>query len=143
MHSERGFTLTEVLVAMSLAAILSGMAALNLMELSDPAYSAASEISGYLKRVRAKALATTSAYTISASTTDTLIATFGNTCAGAQTDEPELTLVLENADLTDVSWELCFTSRGFPNANVLIPVVDSYSGNRTVEVLLGGSIRVQ
>ncbi len=133
----------ELLVTLAIAGIMIGIGTVNLMELSNPARTAANEIAVYLKRARAKALSTTSAYTLSASSSDTLVATYGNTCSSAtQTADTELTLTLDRADLTDTSWSICFTSRGFPDANVEIPVTDVYEGSNTVEVLLGGSIRV-
>ncbi|MCI5066487.1 prepilin-type N-terminal cleavage/methylation domain-containing protein [bacterium] len=142
-RQEGGFTLTELLVALSLAGIMGGVASTNLMELSNPSLSAASEIASYLKRARARALATTSAYTVSASSTDTLQATVGDTCAAAQTADPSLSLTIDKASLTNIAWSVCFTSRGFPDGNVVIPVADLYAGSNTVEVMLGGSIVVQ
>jgi hypothetical protein len=61
----------------------------------------------------------------------------------SKTIDPELGLALDNAFLTDIGWSVCFNSRGFPDANIVIPVSDSYSGNASVEVLLGGAVRVQ
>ena len=142
MREESGFTLLELLVTISLAAVMTGFAVLNLKDLSNPALNAASDISGFLKLARSKALSTTSAYTISASSTDTLIATVGTTCSAAQTPDPSMTLFLADASLTDITWTICFSSRGFPDANVSIPVVDVYAGANTVEILLGGSIRI-
>jgi prepilin-type N-terminal cleavage/methylation domain-containing protein len=142
MKNQAGYTLTELLVTMSLLSVMSGFAFVNLLDLSNPARSAASEISGFLKQARARALSTTSAYTVSASSTDTLTTTVGTTCSAAQSAEPSLTLELDHADLSNVSWSICFTSRGFPDKNVVIPVTDDYSGSNSVEVLLGGAIRV-
>ncbi|MCB0330272.1 MAG: prepilin-type N-terminal cleavage/methylation domain-containing protein [Bdellovibrionales bacterium] len=143
MKSIGGYTLIELLVAMSLAGILSGIATVNFVEMSNPSLSAASNISTYLKQARARALATTSAYTLTATNTETIVATYGSTCSAVQTPDPELTLQLEKASLTSISWTICFNSRGFPDSNVIIPVVDIYSSQNTVEVLLGGAIRIQ
>ena len=140
--SENGFTLTELLVVVSLVSVLSGFAFLNTMQLSSPSLNAASEISSFVKKTRAKALASTSAYTITAASTSSLTTTVGTTCAATQTPDSELTLNLENASLTDISWSICFSSRGFPNSNVVIPVSDLYEGANSVEVLLGGAIRI-
>lgn len=143
MQNESAFTLMDLLVAVTLAGILGGFATLNLMEVSNPSRSAASEVATYIKQIRARALATTSAYTITPSGANSIVATFGNTCADIQTPDAEMTLNITNASITNLAWSVCYNSRGFPDANVSIPVTDVYSGAATVEVLLGGSIRVQ
>lgn len=145
-HSpDSGFTIVEMIVSLGIASIITAIAVMNLNELTNPALNAASEVSGFMKKARARALATTSAYTVTASGPDRLVSTFGDTCASVnQTVDDTMSIDLSSgASLDSQAWSICFSSRGFPSQNLVIGISDIYEGSSSVEILLGGSIRIQ
>jgi prepilin-type N-terminal cleavage/methylation domain-containing protein len=142
---ESGFTLAEMLTVMMLAAIISGIALVNFRDFDNPLENGAAQLSSFIKQVRAEAIRSTSAYIITPTSTSRLETSFAATCT---TPDPEpdtrITLDLpEGASLVDTNWDFCFNSRGLPDANIEILLSDVGGANRTVEVLLGGSVRVQ
>lgn len=144
-HYEGGFTLAEMLTVMMLAAIISGVALVNFRDFDNPLENGAAQLSSFIKQVRAEAIRSTSAYIITPTSTSRLETSFAATCT---TPDPEpdsrITLDLPNgASLVDTNWAFCFNSRGLPDANIEISLSDVGGANRTVEVLLGGSVRVQ
>lgn len=143
MRSSRGYSAIELLVVLGMTGIFLGMAISNLRELDDPLLNATSQTIGFLKQVRARAFATTSAYTITP-TPSGLVTSFANRCSDVDTtSEPRLSLTMPSGvTITDTSWTVCFSARGLPNDNVLIPLQDHELKTRTVEVMLGGAVRI-
>lgn len=141
--SQRGFSLIELLVVMLLAGVLFSMALFDAKRYANQALNGASSVMGFLKSVRAKALATTQSYTIRPSSTTRITTQYGSTCTDAtQTTDTQMTLDLPaGAIFTDTSWALCYTTRGFSDTSVSIVVQDS-SNSRTVQVVLGGGVRI-
>jgi Tfp pilus assembly protein FimT len=144
MSWERGFTLLELLVFVILTGILIGTAGYAFRELSNPVNDASSDLVGLFKKIRAKSLATTRAYTIRPTSPRTVESTFGSTCSsGAQTNDTSLDYSLPSgAVLRDTNWSICYSSRGLSNSSAEIVVQDGYSYN-TVQVVLGGGVRIQ
>jgi len=142
---ERGFTMVEVLVVFALTAIMMGIAVSNLKELNSSSRDAASEIVAFLKEIRAKAISTTRAYTVSASGNDTLVARYASVCSDASpTLDSSARLELPaGTHLTNTAWTICFTSRGLADDAITIPVEDAQSRAETVEIVLGGAARIQ
>jgi type IV fimbrial biogenesis protein FimT len=139
-----GFTLLEVLMVLSITTVLMGIAVFNFRALENPADNGAALVAGYLRKARAKAMASTSAYTISPSTSTILVATSGTTCnATTQTSDPEMNLELPSgATFAAVGWSLCYGSRGIANNSVDIQVSDA-STSRVVQAVLGGGVKIQ
>lgn len=137
------FTLLELLVSLMLAGILTSIALNNLSALANPAQGAAAELSGFLKEVRARAISQTVAYIVTPSSTRTIVTQFATNCSSATlTSDPSLTLTLPtSSSLTATNWSICFTSRGFATTNVVLALQD-HSVTKTVEVLLGGGVRI-
>lgn len=142
---QNGFTIIELVVVLSMFSIILGMAIVNLSELVNPVENGAASIMAFMKEARARALSTTSAYTVYPTSTRRVITEYGDTCSDAS-PVADGSLVIDlpsNVFLSDTTWSVCFDSRGFPDANVTVPVVDIYEGTRTVEIFLGGAVRVQ
>ena len=137
--------MVELLVVFALTSIMLGIAVSNLKELNSSSRDAASEIVGFLKEVRAKAIATTRAYTITASGTETLVARYASVCSDASpTLDTTLRLDLPaGTNLTNTAWTLCYNSRGLADDAITIPVQDAQALSETVEVVLGGAARIQ
>ena len=145
MRSEKAFTVVELVVTLGLISILAGMALMNLKELDDPLKNGSAELTSFFKQVRSRAISTTSAYTVSASSSTLLVTEFGNTCSDVDTTEDDtLTLQLPTgSSLVDTGWTLCFNGRGLPDGNLQVDMNDADGDTRTVEVYLGGGVRVQ
>ena len=143
--SQNGFTLVEMLVVFLMIACLSGIAVMNLKALSSPSENGAAQLLGFFKHARAKAISTTSAYFVMPTSTSTVITKFGTNCSdAAPVNDSALRLNLPSgASLGNVGWSVCFTTRGLSDSNTTVTVNDTENGSKTVEVLLGGGVRLQ
>lgn len=142
-----GFTLLEMLVVMMLTGILSYIGVYNLKEMASPIEDATTSTVSFLKIVRARALATTSAYTVYPVTSTRLGARTSARCddpVGETTIDSLLQLTFPaGAQLLETAWTVCFTARGLAATDQTFQLRDIASQTRTVEVLLGGSVRIQ
>ena len=143
LKSERGFSLLELVVALGISSLAVGIAAPSFMDFNNPSQDGVLQFLAYVKNVRAKAMSTTSAYTVSVSTTNTLTATYGASCgAGTQTTDHSLTYELpEGADFTDLTWSFCFNQLGLADSNFMLSIRDE-EATRNVEIMLGGAVEV-
>ncbi len=142
---ERGFSAIELAAVLALVGIISMMAVGNLKAIRSPVLEGANQTMGFFKQARAKALSTTSAYFISAASDHRLVTSAGINCADTTpVVDPNLWLDLpDGVTTTDTSWEVCFSPRGFPDSTVTIPLIDTEGGAETVELYLGGAVRIQ
>jgi prepilin-type N-terminal cleavage/methylation domain-containing protein len=140
----RGFSILEVIVVMALAGVLLGIAAFNFRALRDPAQDASQQVMGFFKQTRARALASTRAYTISPASATQLVTTYGDTCTSTtQTNDPQNTLTLpDGAEMETLGWTFCYSTRGLSSSSVNITVSDENSSH-VVQAVLGGGVRVQ
>lgn len=144
LKAQEGFTLIELMVVMSISAILLGYSVLQLQELTRPAESAAAQVGSFFKAARAKALSTTSAYTVRPDSASRLVAESSTTCGATTSIDQKLVLELPSFVLfTTVGWSVCFDSRGFPDTNLLVAVEDDFGEQHSIEVFLGGGVRVE
>ena len=141
----RGFTLFELLIVLAVLGTLIGMAALNLRALDSPLQNGTSQLLGFLKQVRAKAIATTLVYKVEPSSTTQLITKYAESCSAlTMTTDADLTLDLpKGVSLTSTTWSVCFNTRGLADNNITVTLMDSKGKTKTVEVFLGGGVRVQ
>lgn len=141
--SVKGFTFLELLTVLAITGILIAIANFNLLALEDPASNGASELMGVLKKARAKALSSSTAYTISPVSTDEVMATVGVSCSSiTQTEDTSFRFELPSrAHLSDTTWVICYDPRGLANTSADIQISDNLI-TRTVQVVLGGAVRV-
>lgn len=142
--AERGSSLFEVLVVLVIIGILLATAVSNLDQLNRPMEAATAELAGFLKQARARGMATTRAYTVRPSSTERIITEFATECGETATTDEILTLNLPRGVLlNDTSWSVCFSPRGLATSDPTIELIDEDGRTKTLEVFLGGAVRVQ
>ncbi|WP_244340510.1 type II secretion system protein [Thermus thermophilus] len=139
------------MVTLAVLGIALAIAALNLRPLYDPLSDAMSRTEGYLKQVRAKAMATTSAYRVSVNG-NRLEAAYASTCrspsftpdTALQTELPQgVSVALAPSGAT-----LCFTSRGLLvvlnggnyTGEPTLTLRDTRGRSKALKLLLGGGV---
>jgi prepilin-type N-terminal cleavage/methylation domain-containing protein len=137
-------SLLEVLMVLAVMGIALGAAGLYLRPMEAPLEVAATDLEGIMRQSRARALATTSAYRVSAVSNRVARGEFAANCAATTwTGDPDLVVELpREVTMTDTSWSVCFNSRGLSDANVVLTVTHPVSGSLRIEVLRGGAARV-
>lgn len=142
---DRGFTLFELIASLGLFAIMMSIAISNLKDLDDPLQDGAAQVLSFLKKARARAISSTQAYFVSASSSTQIITEAGLNCSdAAPVADPLLVLDLPSSvSMTDTAWSFCFSSRGLADSNISIPLIDTDGYSKTIEVLLGGAARIQ
>lgn len=147
-HRMRGLSIVELLIALSVLGIIFGIAAINLRPLSNDVANAATEAAGFFRQVRARAMATTSAYRVVVASNSELRAEYARACSDtAWLPEPRLSLQLrEGVTMSGIPAAggqlICFTSRGLTadNQNPRITLRDRRGNTRQVEVYVGGAV---
>jgi len=131
--------------------ILAGIAFINFRPLGNDLHNATTELAGYLRQVRARAMATTSAYRVVVVSNTELRAEHARACADTSwTHEPRLRLQLREgvtmSGIPAVGERLvCFTSRGITgitqgSQNPRVTLRDARGNTRQVEVYVGGAV---
>ena len=139
--NNRGMTILELLVVLTVATAFSAMAVFAFQELANDSQNGAVVLSSYFKTARAKALANTMAYTISPVSATRVRATRGASCTTEQRLDTGMILDLpRGARLDATDWQICYNTRGLSDASATIGVT-SPDGHKTVEVVLGGAVR--
>lgn len=143
-NPEAGTSILELMVVCGIIAIMAGTAAFNVKEMDRPLENSSAAVQSFFKQARAKAIATTSAYTVYPVSASRLATKVGTTCAQASPPaDSTLTLDLPaKTRLTSVGWSTCFSSRGFASTDLSLAVRSDEDGAiRTVDVFLGGAVR--
>jgi hypothetical protein len=139
-----GSSLIELLAVIALVGVAVAATAVYLHPIEAPLQVGSAALEGYFRQARGRALATTSAYKVSASTPRSLQAQYANDCAETNwTPDPKLQLQLPpDVALASTSWSVCFNSRGLADANLQVTLNHPEEGSQQVEVLRGGASRV-
>jgi prepilin-type N-terminal cleavage/methylation domain-containing protein len=141
-HSQKGFTALELVVVTGLISIVGSYAYYDLRSYTDPLTDASQDLVAHLKRVKGRAIATTSAYKLSATSDKTIIPSYADRC-NSETftpDLPEKFTLTNGVRFGSDDWEVCFDSRGMPDSNIEIELFKG-ANDTNIEVLLGGAIR--
>jgi len=143
-NGERGTSLVELLAVLAIVGLALGASTAFLKPAEAPLETGAVLLEGFFTRARARAMATTSAYRVSATDTTSIVADYATNCSAATwTSEERMDLDLpDEVTLADTSWTVCFTSRGAAAANVVITLNHPRTGSAQVEVFRGGSARI-
>ncbi len=144
MSKARGFTLFELLFTLALMSVMIGLTSFYFKGLAAPASNGALVVAGFIRKARAKALASTLAYSVAPLSLTQLKTTYAKTCSStAQTTDNAFNLTLPSgAYMSTAAWSVCFSTRGIANSSVDITVHDS-ANTKTVQVVLGGAVRIQ
>jgi len=140
-YMERGFTIFELVVVLGISAVMMTIGITNLRSLEDPLEVSVMEVQSFFKLTRARAISTTSAFTIVPVSRLRLETRVSETCGEADPDNDE-TLFLNLPDgtsLESTAWSVCYSSRGIADNNVMANIQDGRGNTKWVEVLLGGA----
>jgi len=145
MNNERGFSIIEVVIVTALGTLMMGMVAANFRNVTSPLQDGTAQVAGFIKQVRAKAMASTSAYVINASSTKMLTTSYATSCDSASfVSDPKLFLELpKGAELSSSTWSVCFNARGLADASPEIFITGGHYQAKSITVYLGGAVRVQ
>ncbi|MCB0345328.1 MAG: hypothetical protein KDD66_09420 [Bdellovibrionales bacterium] len=143
-RSEKGYTIVELLVVVSMTMTIMGISVYNLRNLERPLKTGSAQLGGFFKQARSKAIATTSAYRVYAISNSQVATTYGVNCDNATTTfDSDLTYNLPTElEFTSTAWEVCFSARGIANDNITVTMEDKEGNTSTVEVFLGGAVRI-
>ena len=144
MNRAKGMSLVELLVVVALMGVMLGVGGIYFTTNEVSLQGATELVERFLRHARGKAMATTSAYRVSALDNRQLQALFSTNCSSASwTVDSALSFELpEKVTLTDTTWTVCFSSRGISSNNLLVGLSHPESGTRQVEVMLGGTTRI-
>ena len=132
----------ELVVALSLMGILMMIATFDYRTLENDVQHSAQLMQGFLKKARAKALASTRSYTVAPLSSTRIVATYGNRCDDVQENDETLQLDLPSgAYLPNTEWSVCFTARGLSLDSADVAVTDG-AITKTVQIVLGGGVRI-
>jgi prepilin-type N-terminal cleavage/methylation domain-containing protein len=138
-----GFSLLEMMVVMALVGIMSGYASYRLSEMDNPAENSAAQVMTFMKKSRAKALATTYAVRVRPKSNSTELEThYATSCtASTFTLDSSLTMKLpRTATFQSNTWSLCFTPRGTLTTSNTVVLVDP-KRSVSVQIAMGGGMR--
>jgi len=143
MRQDRAFTLLELMAVLGLASIIGFICLHEFRPLSDPLRNGTAEVIAFMKQARAKAISTTSAYTVQPLSATRIGTVYASFCSDTETtaDNSMVLDLPQGISLSDTDWSVCFSSRGLPDANVVIPLSAVRGGTNWIEVFLGGAVK--
>lgn len=132
-----------MLVTLGLFGVLTLIAVQQLKDLDVAIVNASAELQGFFKQVRARAISTTSAYTVTPISSTEISTSYSTSCTSETTTaDPQMVVELPlGAYLRSTDWSICYSPRGLPDDNIQIEVYDDDGVTKTVEVYLGGAVR--
>lgn len=135
----------EMLVVLLTISLLATTAIPSLAALKNPLDDGTNITMSILKQARAKAIATTSAYKISPTSNNHIKAEYLKNCSSnSATQDSKLALDMPQGVLLGATnWSICFDSRGFAQEAKNISLYDGSGKTKTLEIYLGGAVRIQ
>jgi len=139
---EKGFTLIELMVVLSVIALISMTAFANIKVLDNPLHNAVSSNLIFLQLARAKAISKTRYCKVYPSFNKQIVVAFGSSCETA-TDVDSSTKYdfPTGTSLSNTDWSICFTPRGFSHTNISFDITNQTAQTSTIEVSLGGGAK--
>lgn len=142
--AEAGFSVIEMIVTLGLMAVITGIAISNIKALENPLADASFQMSHYIRLVRARAISRTTSVIIQPSSPSEVIAFSSDSCNGEMAQIEELTLRFpEGATLSDTDWTVCINQRGLSDTNIIFELQNQEGKVRSIELALGGGVRIR
>ncbi len=144
LSSDKGNSLIEFIVALSLIAIVSGAVVSNMRILDDPLTNASFAVEHFLRLTRGQAMSRTISVVVQPASSLRLEASYADSCREDAVLTPVSDLFVEmprGANLVDTEWSVCFTQRGFADTPVSFDIQREDGELRTIEIALGGGSR--
>ena len=143
-NDESGVTIFELLAVLFIISLISATVVSNIKEINRPLTNATFEVTHFLRLVRARAISQTQYIKVSPTSAFAIASTAGTSCALATSPISDLTLNLpKDTNLVSTSWSICFTPRGLTEASKTFQIRNEDSLTKTVEIALGGGVRIQ
>ena len=152
--NDEGYTLFELLVTLGFIAILAGSATFQARSLSDPIQNETAITLSFIKQIRARAVASTSAYLLYPTSATHLAVARGTACPTAMPANPS-TLVPgtftadvlninlgEKVRFVSTTWGACVTQRGLFTGQSNVQLIDPDGKTKTITIFLGGATKV-
>jgi len=143
-RKQAAFTILEMLVAVVFLGIMLGIAVSNLRVQADPLSIATTNLEGFLKQMRARAISSTLAYTINPTSSGYLQTRYSSKCSDTtKTVDSKYFLKLPTTvTFGATTWSFCYSSRGFPDANIQVTLRNTTANSQILEIMLGGAVRL-
>lgn len=133
----------EILVCLLIFGLMASTAITSVSQIQNPLEDSVSGSVSYLKQVRARALETTYAYTVTPGSNSALGARYSVRCDSAtKTADPGLSYqTASGVTYTDTTWSVCFDSRGLASGAQSFLLRNGSGQQRTIDVFMGGAVR--
>lgn len=143
-RKERGYTVLNILATLSLIGILTAIGVSNLKELNDALADASFSVSHFLRLARSRAMSQTLSVQVAPISSTRIGASSAASCAGTMSPISDLVFDLpDGAVFADTEWSVCFTQRGLASLDLRFDLQDKDSRKKTIEIALGGGVRIQ
>lgn len=144
INRESGLSILELMTVLFIVSLISASVVTNIKEINRPLTNAGFEITHFLRLVRSRGVSQTTYLKVAPVSTFKLASYSGESCDSATTALGDLTLTLPNdTSLVASDWSICFTPRGLSSASQIFQIRDEVSNIRSVQVALGGGVRIQ
>ena len=136
------------MVVLGTMSLMMSIAVANYDVLDDPMDNATSQVTGFVKKARARAIASTTAYRLELVGDDTIITKTAVSCNEPYEDfvtDAALTMTVESEiHITNGMIDICFSPRGLANWNWWITLAERADPMewRDLEITLAGAIMV-
>jgi Tfp pilus assembly protein FimT len=143
-RNQLGFSMIELMFVVMFGSIMMGIAGLNFMNLNNSLHVTANNFSGYILKSRSKAISSTYSYRIKPTTASKVEVYYGKSCnIELNTKDERMTYYFpEGVYLESLEWSVCFSPRGLSYDSEEIKLKDDDGDSRTIQVALGGGVRV-
>lgn len=144
VRDQKGISIIELMVVMLIISISLASALSNLDEVNRPLTNATFEITHFLRLARSQSVSQTKYISVKPISSFTLYAYSGDSCETATEQISDLVLHLpHDSSLITPEWNVCFSPRGLVAQNISFNVSDEHGYTKTIEIALGGGVRVQ
>ncbi len=141
----KGFTLIELLSVIAILGILFGIGIITAVGLRNPLGEAVTQLSSVLRQVRTRAISTTSAYRLKATSSTKAIVEYALGCNSTTwVTDSRLSMDLEpGIQFSNPSFVVCYQPRGTVPTAITIGLFNAKGQTRSAAVYTAGAIIIQ